>query len=317
VHLLTRLLDVASERLALLVPVTVLLGVLLPGAGRALVAWVGPLLALLVLATSATIELDVLRRVLRRPREQLVATVLVYVPMPLVALGLAGLLFGEGPLWVGLVLVGALPTDVSSPLLVLLARGNVAFASVANTVNTALSPLLTPLLLVLLTGVALEVPVATLTGQLALVVVAPSVAGIALRAWRPSTVVRLEPLLPGVGALAYLGLLLAAVGPAAGDALADPGRLALVLVGAVALNAAGYALAWLARGALADDGDRTALLFTVSKKEFGIAAVLVASSGIDPAVALPSVVYAVVQMVTSPLVADRITRAGRQRDGAR
>lgn len=307
-HVLTRLLTAASDRLALLVPVTVLLGVLLPGIGRVLVPWVGPLLAVLVLVTSATIELEMLRRVLRRPSEQLVATALVYVPMPLVALGLAGLLFGDGPLWVGLVLVGALPTDVSSPLLVLLARGNVAFATVANAVNTALSPLLTPLLLVLLTGVALQVPVAALAGELALVVVVPTVVGIWLRARAPGVVTRVEPLLPGVGSLAYLALLLAAVGPAAQDALAEPGRLALVVLGAVLLNLAGYVLAWLCRGALVDAGDRTALLFTVSKKEFGIAAVVVASSGLAPAVALPSVVFAVVQMVTSPLVADRIVR---------
>lgn len=307
-QVLTRLLTAAQDRLAVLVPVTVLVGVLVPAVGRALVPAVGPLLALLVLVTSATIELDVLRRVLRRPREQLVATALVYVPMPLVALGLAGLLFGEGPLWVGLVLVGTLPTDVSSPLLVLLARGNVAFATVANAVNTAVSPLLTPLLLVLLTGVLLDVQVVALAGELALVVLVPSIAGVALRARLPVAVGRAEPLLPGMGALAYLGLLLAAVGPAATDALADPGRLGLVVLGAVALNATGYGLAWLARGALEDTGDRTALLFTVSKKEFGIAAVVVASSGLAPAVALPSVVYAVVQMVTSPLVADRITR---------
>jgi len=37
-------------------------------------------------------------------------------------------------------LLGTLPTDVSSPLLVLMARGNVALAAVFNAVNTVFSP---------------------------------------------------------------------------------------------------------------------------------------------------------------------------------
>jgi BASS family bile acid:Na+ symporter len=40
----------------------------------------------------------------------------------------------------GQTLLGTLPTDVSSPLLVLMARGNVALAAVFNAVNTVFSP---------------------------------------------------------------------------------------------------------------------------------------------------------------------------------
>ena len=50
------------------------------------------------------------------------------------------------------------------------------------------------------------------------------------------------------------------------------------------------------------------MLFSVSKKEFRIAAFLVLASGLPEQVALPAVVYAVVQMLTSPLVARTLAR---------
>lgn len=59
-------------------------------------------------------------------------------------------------------------------------------------------------------------------------------------------------------------------------------------------------------------GDRTAFLFTVSKKEFSIAAAFVATTGLPGEVAIPAVFFAVIQMVASPVVARVLaTRAGR------
>ncbi len=74
------------------------------------------------------------------------------------------------------------------------------------------------------------------------------------------------------------------------------------------MNATGYALATLARPLTPTAGDHVAMLFTVSKKEFSIAAMVVVASGLPAQVALPAVIYAVVQMLTSPLVARVLAR---------
>jgi hypothetical protein len=100
----------------------------------------------------------------------------------------------------------------------------------------------------------------------------------------------------------------AVVGPNADLVRDQPGTVVLVAAVALALNLAGYALGWACRAVLADRADRTALLFTVSKKEFSIAALVVVASGLPAEVALPAVVYAVVQMLTSPLVARTLAR---------
>lgn len=291
-----------------LVILTAALGVMAPGVGTLLTGAVTPMLALLMLCVSLTFDWPAVRSVLRRPGVQALATGLVYGPMSLAgaALGRAG--FGVSALGAGVTLVGVLPTDVSSPLLVWIARGNVALATVLNAVNTLLAPVLVPALFLALTGITLDVPVAALIGELALTVIVPTVLGVTIRTLIPARVAPLEPALSAASSLVYLGLLLAVVGPNADAILAAPASVALVTLVALTLNLIGYALAAVAGRGLADSADRTALLFTVSKKEFSIAAVVVFSSGLPAEVALPAAVYAVVQMLTSPLVARALAR---------
>jgi BASS family bile acid:Na+ symporter len=303
-------LRVVERNLLPLVLAAAVLGVVAPGLGVGLSAVVTPLLAVLILCVSLSFDLVTLRTVLRRPGVQALATVLVYGPMSAVAYVLGTLVLGTGNLGMGVILVGVLPTDVSSPLLVLLARGNVALATVLNAVNTALAPLLVPLLFLAYTGVQLDVPTAALIGELAATVLLPTVIGVLVRTRAPLVVARLDAVWSTTGSLAYLALLLAVVGPNAATISARPGAVALVAAVALALNVSGYAIGALARPLLPAADDRTALLFTVSKKEFSIAAVVVATAGLPEEVALPAAVYAVVQMLTSPLVARRLARRG-------
>lgn len=114
-----------------------------------------------------------------------------------------------------------------------------------------------------------------------------------------------EPALSAGASLSYLALLVAVVGPNATTMRETPGTVAVVVGLALILNITGYLLAMATRRLTPDRSDHTAMLFTVSKKEFSIAAFGVFASGLPAEVALPAVVYAVVQMITSPIVARR------------
>lgn len=301
-------LRIIEDSLTPLVVVAAALGLLVPGVGVALSTLVTPLLALLMLAVSLTFDVGTLRKVLARPGIQALATGLVYGPMSLAGFAVGRVVFGTGPFAVGFALVGALPTDVSSPLLVLIARGNVALATVLNAVNTALAPVVVPAVFLLYTGVELDVPVAPLIGELALTVLVPTIVGVAIRTWRPARIEPIEPALSAAGALTYLLLVLAVVGPNAGSILDQPGMVLLAVLAALVLNAFGYLLGWATKPLLDDAADLSAMVFTVSKKEFSIAAFMVFASGLPSEIALPAVVYAVVQMLTSPLVARALAR---------
>lgn len=302
-----------ENNLTPLVLVVAVLGLLAPEIGSALSRAVTPLLALLMLSVSLTFDWATVRRVLARPRVQVLATGLVYGPMSMAGYLIGRQLFGAGPLGLGFALVGSLPTDVSSPLLVLIARGNVALATVLNAVNTALAPFVVPALFILYTGVELDAAVAPLVGELVVTVLVPTVVGVALRTRQPRRVRPVEPVLSATASVAYLLLVLAVVGPNADQVLRRPATMILVAGAALTLNAIGYMLGWMTAPLLTDPADRTAMLFTVSKKEFSIAAFLVFGSQLPAEVALPAVIYAVVQMLTSPLVARALARRAQRR----
>jgi len=309
-----RRLKILEENLLWFVLGTSVLGLVFPPLGEALFPAVGSMLAALMFFISLTFDASAVKRVLKRPGWQVLATFLVYGPMALAGALIGRLFFGSGNLAIGQALVGALPTDVSAPLLVLLGRGNVALAAVLNAVNTALAPFVVAPLFLLLTGVRLEVPLAELMMELALIILAPLVAGVFLRSRFPEKVMSFDPLYSFGSSLAYLLLLLAVVGPNA-ETILEYGAYGVVIFAAqLALNLVGYALGGAAGLLASERQTRVALLFTVSKKEFSIAAAVVAASGLPEEVLIPAVFYAVAQMTTSPLAVRLLNRrsAGRE-----
>lgn len=298
-----KLLAFVENNLLLLAVLAAAFGLFVPSVGIALSGSIGPLLAALMLVISLTFDAHAVKLVLRKPGRQLWALGLVYGPMSLAGWLIGRVFFGSGHLAAGQTLVGTLPTDVSAPLLVLLAKGNVALAAVLNAVNTALSPFIVPFLFLLLTGIELQVPVGSVVLELILVVLVPTVAGVYLRTRFTVAVSRHDSAYPAIGSIFYLLLLLAVVGPNA-DTILGYGWFAVVIaLAALLLNLIGYAVGSVAKVFAADREEVIAYLFTVSKKEFSIAAAFVAASGLPTEIAVPAAFFAVIQMITSPVVA--------------
>nr|WP_285292844.1 bile acid:sodium symporter [Aureimonas altamirensis] len=282
---------------------TAIFGLAVPSIGFALEAGISPLLAALMFVISLTFDAHAVKIVFRKPERQVWALALVYGPMSIAGWLTGRLFFGTGNLAAGQTLVGTLPTDVSAPLLVLLAKGNVALAAVLNAVNTALSPFIVPFLFLALTGIELQVPVGAVVLELVLVVLIPTIAGVFLRTRFPQTIGRCDAVYPSLGSVLYLLLLVAVIGPNAETILGYGWYAVVIALAALTLNLTGYALALVARVFTADRGELIAYLFTTSKKEFSIAAAFVVSSGLPTEIAVPAAFFAVIQMITSPVAA--------------
>lgn len=305
-----KLLTFVENNLLLLAVLAAGFGLFVPSVGIALSGSIGPLLAALMLVISLTFDAHAVKLVFRKPGRQLWALGLVYGPMSLAGWLVGRVFFGSGHLAAGQTLVGTLPTDVSAPLLVLLAKGNVALAAVLNAVNTALSPFIVPFLFLLLTGIELQVPVGSVVLELILVVLVPTVVGVYLRTRFAAAVSRHDSAYPAIGSIFYLLLLLAVVGPNA-DTIFGYGWFALVIAfAALLLNLVGYAVGSVSKVFAAEREEVIAYLFTVSKKEFSIAAAFVAASGLPTEIAVPAAFFAVIQMITSPIAA-RMLASGR------
>ncbi|MFG6667548.1 bile acid:sodium symporter family protein [Halomonas sp. HNIBRBA4712] len=285
-----------------------LLGLCSPAPGLWLAPAIGPLLALLMLLVSLTFDAHAVKEVLKRPTRPLLAAVLVFGPMSLLGWLTGRAFFGASPLAAGQTLLGALPTDVSSPLLVMMARGNVAMAAVFNAINTALSPFIVPFLFLWLTGIELATPLGAVVGQLVLIVLLPTLLGVALRTRFSRFFARFDGDYAGAGSVIYLLILLGVVGANAATLLGYGAYALVVAAAALCLNLAGYAVGMSARLITRDREELIAFLFTASKKEFGIAAAFVAASKLPAEIAVPAVFFAVIQMITSPLAVRLLTR---------
>lgn len=177
-----------------------------------------------------------------------------------------------------------------------------------NAVNTALAPFVVAPLLLLLTGVRLEAPLAELMLELALIILLPLVAGVSLRSRFPQKVASLDPLYSFGSSLVYMLLLLAVVGPNAATILGYGAYAMVIFAAQLALNLIGYALGAAAGLLTSDRKAKIAFLFTVSKKEFSIAAAVVVTSGLPEEILIPAVFYAVAQMIASPVAVRLLNR---------
>lgn len=303
-----KLLKFIENNLLFLAIAVATLGLILPPPGIFLEQYIGLLLAALMFIISLTFDAKAVKLVLKRPNRQLWALFLVYGPMSLAGWLTGRLFFGSGHLANGQTLLGTLPTDVSAPLLVLLARGNVALAAVLNAVNTLLAPFIVPFLFLLLTGVELAVPIAAIVFELVLIVVLPTIAGVYLRTRFPKQVMRYDNTYASLGSVFYLCLLLAVVGPNA-ETIINYGWYAIVIaLAALSLNLIGYALAYTTKFFISDREELITYFFIVSKKEFSIAAAFVVASGLPREIAVPAAFFAVIQMITSPLAAKLLSK---------
>jgi BASS family bile acid:Na+ symporter len=221
--------------------------------------------------------------------------------MSLIGLGIGKLLFDE-ELAVGQTIVGSLPTDVSAPLLVYLGKGNVALASLMNGIVTGLSPFILPPLLLFLTGIEFQIPVQQMILELFIIIVIPMFLGVLIRTKLP-TISKYEPVYSFSSSLLYLALVFVVVADSSESILSfSIGMIILIFIAQLILNMAGYLMAFLTKPMVKNRDDLVAVLFTVSKKEFSIAAAIVYTADLPEIMLIPAVFYAVLQMITSPLV---------------
>jgi predicted Na+-dependent transporter len=283
------------------------------------------LLAVLVFATAVTIEPAALRRAAAAWRPLLAALAIGVTVLPALAWA-AACMVPAGPLRDGVLMVGLAPCEIASVATTAMAGGEAAVAAGLLIGSTVAAVAVAGPILALEAGHAGFSPGGVI-GNLALVVVLPLAAGIALRASAPPAAgVRAERSPTRISLRAWL--------PATARALATPraqwiaSRVALGAVAAlVALIAAevhfsaGYAAVAAALvvfllasavvgrllGLRAPRPVAAALLLTTSMRDFAIAAGL-AAAAFGPAAAAPLGLYGILVLVWGTAAAGALRR---------
>ena len=297
-----------SDNLLYLVVLAAVFSLAFPGPGARLQPLVTPVLALMVWCMSMTIRFEDLKSSIRRPVLIAASLFLGFVPMPLLGLALGNIFFTPGGnLATGQLLLASLPADVAAPFMVYLACGDTALATAILTASVAITPLVLPLLLTSLGHVRVLIPMSYLMSELFIIIAVPVILGVFLNN-RYTGLRRYEPVYAALSSLSYLVLLVIVLSVNAPGIKNLESHAWRILLAALALNAAGYLLALTSLLLTRKRGELISFLFITSTREFGIATAAAAVMGLPGEMTIPAVFYAVVQMLTSPLVAKLLRR---------
>lgn len=298
---MVKILEWISNHLLHLVLIVGAFSLIFPQMGSGLGWIVTPVLALMVLNVSMTIKIDDIKQIKENPLIILWSVFLQFVPMVLFSLLLSRVFFRSGNISTGQLLLGSLPADISAPLMVYLVGGSTALATAMLVTAMFLTPFVLPNVLRLLGGMTFKVPTSYLVIELSLIILIPVALGILLNYFLVGVKKR-EQTWSGVASLCYIVLLFVVVSSNAEAIIALKMFAFLILLIEIALNIFGYVLAFLTKVVFKQNKAFLPLLFLVSSKEFGIASASVSTMKLNSAIVIPSTFYAVVQMISSPIM---------------
>ncbi|AZH25833.1 bile acid:sodium symporter family protein [Haloplanus aerogenes] len=292
-----RLTTLVEDYLLLWVVLSVAIGITVPRI--AVVTRASTLvLAVMIGSISLTLSVGQFRRVDRRT----LGLVLVgHATMPLLAAGVARGLGLSPALTVGFVVLGAVTPELVTPVMTDLADGDTALATTVLVLVGLGSVGFVPVVVTILGG-GVAVPVFPLVEQLLVAVVVPMVVAVGLRTWRPSRVGRYDDYYPAVSAVMVVLIIGGVTAANAGVVRSNMSLLVGVVIGAIALNGAGYGVGYLV-GSRASRRARIASVLSVGMRDFAVAAALVIAAGLPTVSSLPAVAFGVVEMVSSAALA--------------
>lgn len=278
--------------------------------------WVPWLFAYMTLITSLRCSWSEFKAIARRPGPILLILALLHVLMPLVALGLGQLLLsGRTELIAGLVLIGAIPIGVTSAIWTGLAAGDVPLALTAVTVDTILSPILVPAVILLFLGHAVEIDHGRMITDLLKMIVLPSMIGLTIHdCSREDLYEKAIPLLGPFSRLslaAVIGINVATIRiTMAGGG--DFGIASVVIVVSI-LVGSGFFLGWLAPFMLGYTREQiAATVYSIGIRNLS-AGLVIAMGHFPPMTVLPVILGMLFQQPGAALARAWLERRARQK----
>ncbi|WP_314688828.1 bile acid:sodium symporter family protein [uncultured Bifidobacterium sp.] len=167
-------------------------------------SYTGYLLGVVLFGMGLTLSLDDFARIIKQPLMVIVGTVAHYVIMPLIAVLLCWIFRLDGPIAVGVILVGCCPSGTSSNVMSYLSRGDVALDVSIGILSTLLAPLMIPLLMQGLASRYVAIPWQSLFLSALKVVLLPIALGLICHAIFKEKIAKVTVALPIVSQVAIL-----------------------------------------------------------------------------------------------------------------
>lgn len=269
-----------------------------PSPFKPLTGFITYFLMIIMFGMGLTLTIPDFKQVAKRPMAIAFGVLAQFVIMPLLAVGVAKLLGLNPALAVGLLMLGSVPGGTSSNVIAYLSRGDVALSVAMTSVSTLLSPIVTPMLMLLLADSRTEIDGLSMAWSLCQTVLLPVIGGLIIRYFADKWIDKILPVLPWISILGIGGVVFGAVASSAAN-LAKTG--VIVFVAVILHNVLGYVFGYLAARCIGmpTQGKRTVAV-EVGTQSAGLSSGM-AGRFFSPEAALPGAVAAVVHNITGAI----------------
>lgn len=271
------------------------------------ISWINYLLMLVMFGMGLTLRPEDFVIVFKQPKNIVTGCLAQFTIMPLLAFGL-GRAFGlEEGLLAGVILVGTCPGGTASNVMTYLSGGDVPLSVGMTSVNTLLSPVLTPAITYLLLRTTVRVDAAGMFFSIIRVVIVPILLGLIINRIAGEHKERVSELLPLVSVTA-ITLIVAAVVSHNSERIFQTGAVVFIVV--ILHNILGYAAGFLLGLTLKlPAAKKKALAIEIGMQNSGLASSLAGSAFPDLAMAtVPGALFSVWHNISGALLANVLRR---------
>ena len=275
-------------------------------------SWINYLLMIVMFGMGLTLRLEDFVIVFRRPKDIITGCIAQFTVMPLLAFVLGKGFHLEAGLLAGVILVGTCPGGTASNVMTYLSNGDVPLSVGMTSVNTLLSPFLTPMITFLLLRTTVRVDVASMFFSIIKVVIIPIVVGFIVNRFWGKYKEKISDMLPFVSVAAITLIVAAVVSHNAGRIL-ETGAIVFIVV--ILHNTLGYAVGFVLGKILnLPMKKKKALAIEIGMQNSGLATSLAGTAFPDLAMAtVPGAIFSVWHNISGALLANVLRRLDQQK----
>jgi len=260
-----------------------------------------PLVQLMMFGMGVSLAFDDFGRVLKLPKAVLIGMGLQYSVMPLTAWLFSTTLDLDTEVAAGLILVGSCPGGIASNVITYIARANVPLSVTMTACSTVLSPIMTPLCMILIAGKHVSIEYVDTSFLIAKMVLIPMLLGLTANRYANRMAQQTASIFPKVAMFAICIVIAVTVALARED-LTSVGPS--MLLAAACHNATGYLIGYgLARLSGLKNIDCRTIALEVGIQNGGMATALAVNVLKSPVIGLGAAVFGPWSAFTGSLLA--------------
>ncbi len=265
-------------------------------------SYINYLLMIIMFGMGLTLKPDDFVLVFSHPKEIICGAFSQYLIMPLLALCLSSLFHLDAALTAGVILVGTCPGGTASNVITYLSKGDVALSVCMTSVNTLLSPVLTPLITYFMLKTTVETNVWAMFLGIINVILVPIILGIIVNKFFSGFTKQISKILPAISVIAISFVIASVISHNAKKIILSASIILLIVI---LHNISGYIIGFFIAKLLKLNNAKTkALSIEIGMQNSGLASSLANSTfPTTPEAAVPGAIFSVWHNISGTILA--------------